>query len=153
MKLPRVFLPERNLDDKTEELSKEITKTKKPFEESYLYEAVYDNLRCSLRTMKEGPVRIFWVSDKNLESRYEDLSEMVDNAIKESGVKISYNIYDYHWKKFENIDAIKILDYYMIPHLLQIVYVNHEITESLKGKMENLPLLDRAYIITIEKTI
>lgn len=149
MRIPQLFLPEKNLDDKIVKLSKDNIKTKNPFEESYLYDIVCSNLKRHLISLKEGPVKIFWISDKHQESKYEELGDIIHNVIAEFSVKLDYDIHDYYGKKFGRIDMVKILDNSGILNRAQIVYVNHETTEALREGMENLPFFDHSFVITV----
>lgn len=152
MKIPQVFLPEKSLDYKVNELSKDGTKTKKPFEESYFYNTVYSNLKCHLHTLNKGPVRVFWISDKHKESKYEELENMIDEMIEKSNVKLTYEIHDYYRKEFGKADIVKIWYNNDFSNQVQIVYVDHKTTEILRrgdDYKESLPLFDRCFVVTV----
>ncbi len=151
MRVPRIFIPGKSLDYKIEELSESPSKDVCKYQDPFLYETIFRNLRCCLHLLKEGPVRIFWISDKHQESKYEDVEEMVNNTISESGVKLAYETHDYYGKNFERADIFKMLDKAVFSNQVQIVYVDHKTTETLKGDpyMDNSLLFDHSFVITV----
>lgn len=154
MRIPQIFVPEKSLDYKIKELYEDPkerldSKIKEHLIDSSFYEVVSRNLKALLDTPK-SPVRTLWVSDRHKTSRYEGVEEIINEIIKMSGKTIAYEIYNYYDKKFERKNIYTILEaYYRYEPPVQIVYVNHKITEELKRERENAPLFDRLYLIHI----
>ncbi|MDP2909053.1 MAG: hypothetical protein Q8N77_04585 [Nanoarchaeota archaeon] len=158
MRIPQIFVPEKSLDHKIEELYEDPKerldrKTKEHLEDHSFYEAVSSGLKALLRMLNsrtDFPTRILWISDKYQTNRYDYVEKMIDKVIEESGEKPAYDVYNYYDQKFERKDLIIILDKWCTGHSLQVVYVNHEITEELRrDSRENAPLLDRSFIVSI----
>ncbi|MBM3199467.1 hypothetical protein FJZ53_00925 [Candidatus Woesearchaeota archaeon] len=149
MKIPDIFVPEKCLDDKIGMLSEEKTEAKDSFQDVFLHNIIYHQLRCNLDTMKRGHIKIFWISDQHKESKYEEVKRMIKNVITDSKSELDYETYDYHTKEFGRKDVVELLDKAIFLSKIQIVYIDHETTESLKKKLEYLPLFDRVFIVTV----
>lgn len=154
MRVPQIFVPEKSLDYKIEELYEDPKerlgrKIKEHLIDSSFYEVVSRNLKALLDTPK-SPVRILWVSDRHKTSRYEGVEEIINEIIKMSGKTIAYEIYNYYDKKFERKNIYTILEaYFRYESPVQIVYVNHKTTEELKKDRENAPVFDISYVMLI----
>lgn len=153
MNVPKSFVPEKNLDNKTRDL---LTRRRKhKITETRLYKELNTQMQNYIDYLIEQPNdfnRILYISDFSEKSRYVQVKKIIEHIGKEQNLTPFYaqeGITDYY-EKLDINAIVELSEQAMYDPSIFIVYTKDNIRESVVDDAAFDPLMDRVFRIVLK---